>query len=755
MKNKQNKAINKTTTHSQKEEPSSLYYLDNNISNTVKGNKKWGYGYDSKYDVVVISKDGTLGDIYNISGLRVGLPKAPKKVYHRSKKKKDQYWEPFDVPKSISRVNSIFKWKKMDNNFKSNWIPYIEEEFDRRENGFWFMNNGEPTYVSGSYYMYLQWTKIDVGHPEYRESNRIFWLFWEACKADDRCFGMVYLKNRRSGFSYMASSELVNIGTSVKDSDLGIMSKTGPDAKKMFTGKVVPISVNYPFFFKPIQDGMDRPKTEISYRVPASRITKKNMDSFDDEEMDGLNTTIDWKATDDNSYDGQKLKLLVEDESGKILKPQNILNHWRVAKTCLRVGRRIIGKCMMGSTCNSSSKGGDNFKKMYEGSNVNKRDKNGQTKTGLYSLFIPMEWNYEGFIDRYGFPVFHTPEKPVLGVDGMMIEEGVIDYWNNEVEGLKSDPDALNEHYRQYPRTESHAFRDESKNSLYNLTKIYQQIDYNDSMASSKLVTKGNFNWLHGEEFTEVYFTPDVRGNFLVSWIPKKELQNNVREYNGKFIPMNGHIGSFGCDSYDIRGVVGGGGSKGALAGLTKYHMEDAPTNMFFLQYLARPKTPEIFYKEVLKALWFYGMPGLFENNKPRMLYYLKNNNCRDFSMNRPDSRKLSSTEKELGGIPSSGETKLAQSEALESYIEGYVGVDEEGIHREKGSMGDVYFNRMLEDWAGFDIDKREKFDITIASSLAAMANKSTLYRRVKEKKKISVNFATYDNKGKRSKIIT
>ena len=45
----------------------------------------------------------------------------------------------------------------------------------------------------------------------------------------------------------------------------------------MFTDKVVPIANNYPFFFKPVQDGMDKPKTELAYRVPASKITKKNM----------------------------------------------------------------------------------------------------------------------------------------------------------------------------------------------------------------------------------------------------------------------------------------------------------------------------------------------------------------------------------------------------------------------------------------------------------------------------------------------
>ena len=209
-------------------------------------------------NIVIISKDGTLGDIININGLVIGLPKQPNKIYSRSKTKSQQYWERAPLHKSLSKIQSIFQWNEMNSVFKNKWIDYIEKEFDRREEGYWFNNNGIPTYITGSHYMYLQWTSIDVGYPDFREANRIFFMFWEACKADNRCFGLDYLKIRRSGVSYMGSSECINTGTLAKDSRVGILSKTGADAKKMFTDKVVPISSRLPFFFKPIQDGMDK-----------------------------------------------------------------------------------------------------------------------------------------------------------------------------------------------------------------------------------------------------------------------------------------------------------------------------------------------------------------------------------------------------------------------------------------------------------------------------------------------------------------
>ncbi len=745
----------------QKDELNSIYReVFDIIPTTVLKNKNraksWLYGYNQKYDIVVISKTGEIGPIYNISGLLVALPKPPSNPISRSKVKSEQYWERQDYPKQLSKIKSIFQWNEMPSAFKNLWVDYIETEFDRREYGHWFMRNGKPTYITGSHYMYLQWTKIDVGYPDFREANRIFYIFWEACKADHRSFGICYLKIRRSGFSFMASEECTNIGTLAKDARIGILSKTGADAKKMFTDKVVPISNNYPFFFKPIQDGMDKPKTELAYRIPASKITKKNMSTIDENDMEGLDTTIDWKNTSDNSYDGEKLQLLIHDESGKWDKPDNILNNWRVTKTCLRLGSKVIGKCMMGSTSNALEKGGGNFKSLYNDSNVKNRNANGQTKSGLYSLFIPMEWNMEGFIDRYGNPVLRTPDKPVEGIDDMLIDTGAIDYWENEVDSLKSDPDALNEYYRQFPRNESHAFRDESKQSLFNLTKIYAQIDYNESLIQQQFLTRGTFKWLNGEKDTKVVWTPDNRGRFLVSWLPSAALQNNIITKGGRKLPGNEHIGAFGCDSYDISGTVGGGASNGALHGLTKFHMDDAPTNEFFLQYIARPQTAEIFFEEVLMACIFYGMPILVENNKPRLLYHFKNRGYRGFSINRPDKHisKLSRTEKELGGIPNSSEdVKQAHATAIESYIEKYVGIDMESTYRESDEMGSMYFTRTLEDWAKFNINNRTKFDATISSGLAIMACQKHIYTPQKTESKISINFARYSNTGSISEL--
>ena len=711
--------------------------------------KRWDYGYNEDYDFIVISKTGQIGQIIEIQNLRIALP-AEDKPFKRSKVKKEQYWEKQEYPKALSKIKSRFDWDEYPNEFKEEWYDYIDNEFKKRDEGYWFYNNGKPTYITGTHYMYLQWSKIDVGAADYREANRLFFIFWEACKADKRCYGMCYLKNRRSGFSFMSSAELVNQATISSDSRFGILSKTGADAKKMFTDKVVPISVNYPFFFKPIQDGMDRPKTELAYRVPASKLTRRKLDdNVKLKELQGLDTTIDWKNTGDNSYDGEKLKILAHDESGKWERPDNILNNWRVTKTTLRLGSRIVGKCMMGSTSNALDKGGNNFKKLYYNSDVTKRNRNGQTSSGLYSLFIPMEWNYEGFMDTFGSPVFIKGKNKVYGVDGVEVTTGVIEHWENEVDGLKDDQDSLNEYYRQFPRTENHAFRDETKDSLFNLTRIYEQIDYNQEVNNT--TTQGSFIWENGIKDTKVKFVPNKDGRFKISWVPPKNLQNRVIIKNGVKHPGNDHVGAFGLDSYDISGTVDGKGSNGSLHGLTKFSMEDAPPNHFFLEYICRPQTAEIFFEDVLMAMVFYGMPVLAENNKPRFLYYLKRRGYRGYSMNRPDKiwNKLSPTEKEIGGIPNTSEDiKQAHAAAIESYIEEHVGQLEQG-------MGDMYHQKTLEDWAQFNINNRTKYDASISSGLAIMACNKNRYTPVAKRqvKSMYLGIKKYDNSGYISKI--
>ena len=102
------------------------------ISRLNKG-KKWKYGYNKEHDLVVISKTGQIGEIYEIQNFKIALPKAPKKVF----KHEEDKWVKFETPKELTRLKNIFDWRNYPDENKEKWFDYIDKEFKRRDEGFW------------------------------------------------------------------------------------------------------------------------------------------------------------------------------------------------------------------------------------------------------------------------------------------------------------------------------------------------------------------------------------------------------------------------------------------------------------------------------------------------------------------------------------------------------------------------------------------------------------------------------------------
>jgi len=673
---------------------------------------------DYDEDVVAICPKGTQGEVISIGGLLIALPAQPpqKEIAGHGRPNHLQLWERVPMPEELSRIKSMDEWGEMPREFRQRFSPYIEEEFRRRREGFWFYNNGTPTYITGRHYMMLQWTKMDIGYPSYLAFQREIFLHMAACEADSRCIGQLYTKCRRSGYTNICSSVILDEATQVKDKLLGIQSKTGKDAQEnIFMKKVVQMFRHYPFFFKPIQDGTTNPRMELAFREPSKRITKKNKTA---QKGEALNTVINWKNTTNNAYDGEKLHILYLDEAGKWEKPTDIRDAWRIQRTCLIVGRKVVGKALVGSTVNPMDKGGREYKELWRDSNPSERNANGRTVSGLYRLFIPAHKSLEGFFDVFGNAVSYDPPSVVEGLDGEDITIGAKTYLKNERESLKNDPSELNEVTRQFPFTEDEAFRDSIDGSIFNVGKIYEQIQYNDDLFPNPVVT-GNFIWKDGKQDTSVIFSPDPKGRFRVSWMPPDELRNVSKTERGKRIAPNAELGVGGVDSYDLDATVDGRGSKGALHLYNKFHMEH-PSNMFVLEYASRPPLAKIFYEDVLMAAYFYGYPILIENNKYGIARYFESRGYDGYLMDRPAhlGSGTASIKVKTKGIPSNSQDIIqAHAHAIEAYIHDHV-----GMNRDTGDYGNMYFNRTLEDWIGFQIDNRTKFDLTISSGLALLA---------------------------------
>jgi len=629
-------------------------------------------------------------------------------------------------------------------------------EYKRRREGVFFMNKGEPVYLTPAHYMALQHVKmLDTGsYMDFRFAQLEMFYFTRACVLDPRCLGELFVKSRRTGFTYQIICEMINDSTSIANAKLGMISKTGDDAQEAFLKMTYGIQ-NLPFFFIPVIKGKIDSKTEVEFAKPSdsSKVAKKKKDNNTD---DYLNTLLNWKTTTESAYDGQRMTRLLIDEASKPLPPFSLETYWGRVSPTIENGGRVVGKIYVGSTVNPMAKGGFAFYKMYRGSIISKRDVHTKrTSTGLYAFFLPAHKNMELFTDKYG--VCHTvvPEgEHFVNVYGEKIYEGSIQFLENRRRSKRKQSDILyNEELRAFPMTIDEAFRDEAKSSLFNLEKLNDQIAHNNNVEIEDTLVRGNFMWKDGVKDTEVIWVPSNKGRFLLSWIPEKQLQNRWVLKNNTFggrskHPLNEDLGCLGADSYDINAVVDSKiintengseydlGSKGAIVGFTKFTMKNIPSNFPFLLYNARPETAEIFFEDTLMCCVFFGMPILIENNKPRLLYHFLNRGYTGYSLRRFDkpTNRLSPTEKMLGGVPgTSPDVNQMHWTQIENFINKYVGYYEQGddLHpiREENEVGACPFNAMLMDWASFNIKDRTKFDISMASGYALMGCNRLSYK--------------------------
>ena len=366
---------------------------------------------------------------------------------------------------------------------------YILEEFRRRREGVWFMNNGKATYITGTHYFSLQHCKmLDTGgYMDFRLAQLNIYYFMKACEIDSRCLGMCFVKSRRTGYTYIVLTKLLDSATSKKNGLIGITSKSDLDAEYAFA-KFSYMFLNLPFYFRPVVRGKEDSLKQLEFARPSnnSKLAKKSRDVST---KDYLNTKVDYQPSKIDSYDGQKLDDWLGDEYGKLKAPNDAEKHLATISPTMMPAGRVVGKAWIGSTVGAMDKGGEQFKNIYQNSNILKRDETTQkTTTGLYGYFLPAQENMPNCTDVYGKCWKESPPSGTRNVYGELIRLGSIEYLLAEERAKKKQGDkALNGQYRAYPRTVEHAFRDEADNAVFNVTKLYSQIEHNDQFAKESL----------------------------------------------------------------------------------------------------------------------------------------------------------------------------------------------------------------------------------------------------------------------------
>jgi hypothetical protein len=512
--------------------------------------------------------------------IKVPLPEAPRdktQIEGYGLDYKDQRFQRDKMPsklveltRSCEYIDEIHETLQEQQFHYKEEIKWIKRAWDRRLNGYWTYINGRPTYIDGWHYLYLNFWELDDGLPEYRERDWKFFHFARFCYKDPKCLGFNYPKHRREGATSKASCIHYAVITLLKRSFGGIQSMTDTHASIVFTRHIVaPWKSRFmPFFFKPNYSGSTDPQNKLVFSAAAKRVGGKGSLLNNNHE---LGSGITFEASNPGAYDSQKLHFFHDDEVGKLVH-HDINERHAITKKCLSQGQ---GKLIHGFTIKTSTVGdmekggGKNFFKLCKNSNYANRNDNGQTVSGLYTLFLSSEEGLDGFVDEFGNSVIEDPKEPVYDVEGNLIPQGSRSFLRNQRKSLieAEDFSGYGEELRQVPMKFRECFTPSSKGSGFNIDKINKR--YEDlSMEPSKMARRGYFKWENDIIDTRVVWVDDKNGRFEISYsLPDN--RTNLKRYNAQlqgFEPRNTETFVAGGDPFKFNNVEGNRKSKGGGA---------------------------------------------------------------------------------------------------------------------------------------------------------------------------------------------
>jgi len=651
------------------------------------------------------------GSVIEIQGLQCNLPPEGyvfniltknvehRGVYSRSDNPKEQYWERFQYPSWYKEV--LKKWDRYDKTkgeddpefYDERLEAYKKQEWDRRLNGWWFMNNGTPTYITGLHYMWMQWWQIDVGFPLFRITDLEYFYFLEYCIADPNCMGALEITKRRFGKTYRGGLFLYEYISRTKKTNAGIQSKSGGDAKKLYNKAVINPFITLPKFFRPEYDmgGGMRPKTALVFQQTNVK-GKKAESGLDKEELGSM---IDHEDAELFAYDGQKIHRYFADEWAKT-SAVNIYDRHEVVRYCLMDDEgKIIGKALYSSTVEKSEKADDKdeiqqaAKKLWDESDQNRRNENGRTPSGLYRFFMTADRSR--YFDKYGIPDVDRTINEILA----------------DRETVKGNQRSLSARIRKEARTIEEAWMDDGEKCIFNIMNINER----EKNLLETPVTKRKILFYMDVETQKVRWRDIRKGEEDFCWHLSEDAQLGLFEDNkvireGTTIkPGRTKFGAISVDSYSNSQGGRRYGSK-ASAWIGRKREIDKPynSNKAVGHLYGRPKEKDDLHKQVMLASVYYGYQVWFEHNSDSYDSYFRDRGKRAYLGLYPlsciDPTKKETTERHRG-VPTTPYSLTTQHDNGISYFENYCHL--------------IDFEELLSSAKKFDPYDRTKFDAVVS----------------------------------------
>jgi len=662
------------------------------------------------------------GTIVDIQGLKCNLPPDGyvyniitkqlefRGIYERDKNISEQYWKRISMPSWYA--DTMKKWDEFDKKKKDDELEFYDErleefkrqEWDRRLNGFWYMNNGVPTYLTGLHYLYLQWWSIDIGYPKFRMPDLEKFYFMEYCIQDPLCMGMLEVTKRRFGKSFVAGLFVTEYTTRTKMTNGGIQSKTGSDAKKFFAKTVVNPFRRLPKFFRPEYDmslGVN-PKSEMRFQKTNVR-GKKAEENVDKDE---LGSVIDHQSADTVAYDGQKLHRYVADECGKTTEV-NVYDRHEVVRYCLLDDEgQIIGKALYTTTVEklTTEKDGvqDAFKLLWEESKQQKRQDNGTTSSGLYRFFMSAKRTRN--FDDFGHPDEEKTLAQILA----------------DRDTVKNNQRALSARIRKEPLTIDEAFSTDSDKCIFNVMNIGAREAYlkqNPKLKRHIIFYRDIDQIVRWREIND----KEEDFHWVITQFPQAG-EENKHTYDVKTKkPARVSDGAIAIDGYSNSQGGKYGSKASAWIGRRYDLLKPEDTGKAIGHLYGRPQIKETLHEQVLLAAEFYGYQAWYEHNSDDYLSYFRDRGrvgyLGSYPLSTIDPAKRETADRHKG-FPTTPFSLTKQTDVGIMYFESHI--------------DSIDFENLLEDAKKFDPNNRTDYDITVSFLMLIVCLMEPVQKQIK-----------------------
>jgi len=571
-----------------------------------------------------------MGEVIKIYNTEITIPDSPpsEEIEDWGMPRELQYWRRKPLPPIFKVVN-----KDIDGNIEltREQEDYAANEFNRIKNGFWFYNNGVPTYITGRNYYYLQyWTLENRKAPEYRETSRNYYLYLEHWYDVYWCLGIIRGKSRRSGASSECSSNITGHVTTTKNARGGHVSKTSSDARKMFIYRMQFGFRHLPFFLQPTLANDKDSKTELVFNVPLAK-TKKTKKAQLIDEVEGLNSILDYQPTATNSYDSERLTWFFGDEGGKYPADVPFSQFVSIILETLVEGAEKVGFAELPSTVNElTKKGGAEFKKVWDDATWVKPESEDEemsdeseeaTANRLVRYYCPAYDGLAGFIGKYGESIIDVPteeqEKYLIDKYGQkkfdgQLKLGAKAYLEKRRSKLKGA--ALEEEIRKYSFNEQEMFMSANTECVFNMYNISQREEYlkeNRIYKRSIVFFRDMEQKVRWRDVTD----NDRAFHWKITWFPPDKESNKYITDGRIRKPARTQDGAITIDSYSNSQGGRKYGSKASAWIGRRFDVNDPNNTGKAVGHLyGRPAVKDMLHEQVMLAAEFYGYQAWYEH---------------------------------------------------------------------------------------------------------------------------------------------